>query len=627
MNRKYSCLFLGFALITLSPGLTSAQISLPPAGIIDTISGNHLPGFSGDGGPALKASFGWLSGIAVKRDRNVVVIDGNHIREIASSTGIVRTIASIKGASGIAVDASGNIFLSCQTTIQKITMPAGTVTTIAGLDKHAGYSGDGGPAVQAKISASSKVAIDALGSIYFADTLNHRIRKIAPDGRISTVAGTGVPGFSGDGGPASAAEFDAPGDIVIDPGGDLFVADSGNYRIREIANSSGVIRTIAGTGESGSTGDGGPALNAQFGQFNGLAVDGQGNLYLADYTNNRVRQIITATGTISNIAGNGVAGLSGDKGPAVNAELETIYGIAIDYAGYLYILNSGVGITRAVGPGAPQAASSYAVALSSSDPKPRMGEFVTLTARVTSNLGLPALSGTVTWYKGSVQIGKTQVDGTGTANIVAELAEAGKVTITGSYSGDLSGYATLVLPVFGYALSTSASGPVTSTAGHSAQITVDVNGYQGFSGEIDLSCEGLPGPGSCSLSTSSVNLSQTAPSEEVTLTIQTQNPAVAKADSVSHSALLLAGLCPVFLLLAQRRRIQRFWLVLLLAIVSFGPGVALSGCGGSGIGATTNTPNPANSNSNAMAAGTYTFTLNAASGNELVKLPITLVVQ
>jgi Big-like domain-containing protein/NHL repeat-containing protein len=625
MNRRFACLFLGFALATLNPGSASPQISLPPAGIIDTISGNHLPGFSGDGGPALKASFGWLSGIAVDRDGNVFVIDGNRIREIASSTGIVNTIATIKGASRIAVDVSGSIFVSCQTTIQKITMPAGTVTTIAGIDDHAGYSGDGGPALQAKINAPSKVAIGALGDIYFADTVNHRIRKIAPDGRISTVAGTGVQGFSGDGGPASAAEFNAPGDVVIDPGGDLFVADSGNYRIRKVANSSGVISTIAGTGESGSSGDGGSALSAQFGQLNGLAVDAQGNLYLADYTNNRVRQIATATHTISNVAGNGIAGLRGDKGPAVNAELQTIYGIAIDRYGYLYILTSGVGTTRAVGPGAAQAPTSYAVALSSSDPKPRMGEFVTLTARVTSNLGLPALSGTVTWYKGSVQIGKTQVDGTGTASIVAELPDAGNVTITGSYSGDLSGYATLVLPVFGYALSASTNGPVAATAGHSAQFTVELNGYQGFSGEIDLSCVGLPGPGSCSLSTSSVNLSQTAASQEVTLTIQTQNPALTKADSMS--GLLLAAICPVLLLLTRRRRIQRFLLALLLAIVSFGPAIALSGCGGSATRATTNTLNPANNNSNALAAGTYTFTLNAASGNELVKLPVTLVVQ
>ena len=368
------------------------------------------------------------------------------------------------------------------------------------------------------------------------------------------------------------------------------------------------------------------ALSAQFGQLTGIAVDGQGNLYLADYNNNRVREIATATGIISTIAGNGAVGLSGDEGPAVCAELETIYGIAIDRFGYLYILNSAVGATRAVGPGPAQAPSSYSVSLTSSDPKPSMGEYVTLTAKVVSNLGLPALSGTVTWYNGSKKIGTSQVDGTGTATMVTDLPDAGDVTLAASYSGDLSGYATLALPVFGYALSANPSGPVTAAAGQSAHFTINVGAFHGFRGQIDLSCAGLPGPGYCSFSTTTVNLSATTTTQVVTLVVHTQNPAVAKANSPSRPGLLFAGLCPLLLLLTRVKRVQGHLGTLMLAIMSFGLGAVLSGCGGYGTQATT-VPSTPSSNVNSLPAGTYVFTVNAASENEDVKLPITLLVR
>ena len=614
-----------FVLAFLISAAASAQIALPPAGIIEKISGNGLTGFSGDGGPALQASFGWLNGIAVDPFGNLFEIDGSRIRKISASTGVVTTVADLTGASAIAADASGSVFVSCQTTIRKITMPGGTVTIIAGTDGQPGYSGDGGPAVRARINGASRVAIDAFGNIYFAESSNHRVRKIAQNGQISTVAGTGVQGFSGDDGPANAAQLNFPGDVAVDADGNLFIEDLGNYRIRKVLVGPGAISTIAGTGTFGFSGDGGPALAAQFGQLKGIALDAQGNLYLADYNNNRVREIAYSTGIISTIAGNGTAGLNGDEGPAISAELETIYGIAVDRLGYLFILNSGVGLTRAVGPGIAQSPTSYSVSLTSSDPKPRMGEYVTLTAKVVSNLGLPATSGTMTWFNGSKKIGTTQVDGTGTTTMVIKLEIAGDVTLSASYAGDLSGYATLALPVFGYSLSAGSSSAVTVPVGQTAQFTINVGAFQGFTGQIDLACVGLPGPGYCSFSTTSINLSQTARTQTVSLAVHTQNPAVAKANSAARSVLMFAGLCPLFLLFTRVKRMRGHLYVLLLAIGGLGLLGAVSGCGTSGTQQASTSS--ATSNTNSLPSGTYAFTVNATSGTDTVKLPITVVVQ
>lgn len=627
MDKRAESLLFGLAFVTLGVvSAASAQISFPPAGIINTVSGNGLPGYSGDGGPALKASFGWLTGIAADSAGNLFVLDGSRIREIASSTGLVSTVATIDGASALTADASGNLFVSSQTAIREITMPGGTVTTIAGTVGKAGYSGDGGPALQAEMNGASKIAMDALGNIYFADRANHRIRKIAAfTGQISTIVGTGAAGFSGDGGPAEDAQLNFPDDVVLDPTGNLFVADGGNYRIREIVAGSGVIRTIAGTGAFGFSGDGGSATVAQFGQLQGMAIDRQGNLYLADYNNNRVRQITISSGIISTVAGNGTAGLSGDEGPAISAELETICGIAVDSHGYLYILNSGSGVTRAVGPGAAQSPSSFNVTLTSSDPKPRMGEYVTLTAKVMSNLGLPAHSGTMTWYKGSTEIGKGNVDGTGTATFTTELADAGDIAVTARYAGDLSGYATISIPVYGYALTAIPNGPLTVSAGQSGQFTIDVSAFQNFTGPVDLSCEGLPGPGYCTLSTTTINLSNAAATQEVMLTVHTRNPTATTASLSYHSSFLVVALCPICLLFLRVKRLRAYTRILIFAIVVSGLSGAMSGCGDSRAQLTT--PNAPSNDANTLPVGTYAFTVDATSGNDTVKQPITVIVK
>src|ERR1035441_335712 len=198
--------------------------------------------------------------------------------------------------------------------------------------------GDGGPATAAQISTIQGIAIDRWGNLYLSDTANHRVRKISAGGVITTLAGTGAPGFSGDGGPATSAQLNFPYGLAADLAGNLYVADYGNARVRRIG-SDGVIATVAGNGNQGAFGDGGPATAAQLLTPRNVAVDAAGNLYFSEFERHRVRKV-TPDGKISTVAGTGVAGFSGDGGPAVHPQLDFPPGLAVDPPGALYIADS-----------------------------------------------------------------------------------------------------------------------------------------------------------------------------------------------------------------------------------------------------------------------------------------------
>src|SRR5206468_1646497 len=224
-------------------------------------------------------------------------------------------------------------------------LPGGAITTYAGRD----FSGDGGPATAARLLAPAGVALDPAGNLYIADTADHRIRKVTPGGTISTYAGSGNFGFSGDGGPATAAELNFPRDVALDPAGNLYIADSGNSRIRKVS-PGGTISTYAGSGSRGFSGDGGPAAAAQLNNPVGMALDPAGNLYIADLTNNRIRKV-TSGGTISTYAGSGSFPFSGDGRPATDAQRCVPGGVAPDPAGNLYIADHDNSRIRKVTPG------------------------------------------------------------------------------------------------------------------------------------------------------------------------------------------------------------------------------------------------------------------------------------
>jgi sugar lactone lactonase YvrE len=248
------------------------------------------------------------------------------------------TSAAINGPSATAIDAAGNIYIAdaYSSRVRKIDI-TGTISTIVG-NGICNFSGDGGPATSAMVCQPYGVAVDNAGNVYIADTYNYRIRKINSSGIISTIAGNGTATFSGDGGPSVSAAVNAPSGVTVDAAGNIYIADAGNYRVRKI-NSSGIISTVAGNGSAGFSGDGGPAVKASFSTTYSVAVDPAGNIYISDIYNTRIRKVNTA-GIVSTIGGNGSYGFSGDGGPATNAQISNPYGITVDAAGEVYIADT-----------------------------------------------------------------------------------------------------------------------------------------------------------------------------------------------------------------------------------------------------------------------------------------------
>jgi NHL repeat len=220
------------------------------------------------------------------------------------------------------------------------------INTIAG-NGTAGDSGDSGPAASAELNTPYGVTIDSAGNLYIADTANNRIREVAPGtGVITTVAGNGTAGYSGDSGPATSAELHSPAGIALDTAGNLYIADQGNDVIRKVS-ASGTITTVAGNNAVGYSGDNGLATNATLYAPAGVFVDSAGNLYIADEGNNRIREV-NPSGIITTIAGTGAPGYSGDNGPATSATLKQPSAVVEGSGGNLYIADTGNDVIRQV---------------------------------------------------------------------------------------------------------------------------------------------------------------------------------------------------------------------------------------------------------------------------------------
>ena len=250
----------------------------------------------------------------------------------------------------VAFDSAGNLYVTegYSARVRKVT-PAGAITFVAGTGSP-GFGGDGGPATSAQLRNPFDIAVDAGDNLYIADAGNSRIRKISADGLISTVAGSGTPGFSGDGGPAVRAQLNNPRGVTLDTKGNLYISDTGNSRIRKVT-PTGVISTIAGSGNRipRNLGDNGPASEATLRSPYGIVVDATGNLSFAEPGASRVRKI-DPNGTITTVAGNGTHGFSGDGGLATAAQLNSPLGVALDSAGNLYISDAVASRVRQVTP-------------------------------------------------------------------------------------------------------------------------------------------------------------------------------------------------------------------------------------------------------------------------------------
>ena len=337
------------------------------AGVISTVAGSGTAGYSGDGGAAVAAQLYAPEGVAVDGSGNLYIADrGNDRIRKVDAAGVISTVAGSSTAgfsgdggtataaklnfpAGVAPDGAGNLYIadSLNQRIRKVDA-AGAISTVAG-DGTRGFSGDGGTATAAKLNFPAGVAPDGAGNLYIADSLNQRIRKVDAAGAISTVAGDGTRGFGGDGGAALAAQLDFPRGVALDGAGNLYIADSLNQRIRKV-NAAGVITTVAGDGTEGYGGDGDAALAAQLNRPFGVMPDGAGNLYIADTGNHRIRKV-NAAGRISTVAGDatrGYGGYGGDGGAALAAQLNSPIGMALDGAGNLYIADAGNHLIRKV---------------------------------------------------------------------------------------------------------------------------------------------------------------------------------------------------------------------------------------------------------------------------------------
>jgi sugar lactone lactonase YvrE len=317
-------------------------------GEVRPVAGNGFKSFSGDNGPALNAGLNDPYGVSVDAAGNLYISDSeNHrVRRVDAGTGVISTIAGTGAARytgdggpataatllrpyGLALDVSGNLFIadSGNNVIRRIGAD-GVITTVAGNGRGA-FAGDGGPATAASLNSPYGIAFDSSGAFYIADRSNHRIRRVAADGTISTWMGTGSSSFSGDGGPAARAGMSEPYAIAFDPAGNAYVADNGNRRVRKVAANGGNVSTIAGNGNLSPVVDGGAAASSATTAW-GVGADAVGNVYIADGQNNRLRKVEATSQRISTLAGNGQPAYSGDGGDGTRAVLNGPNGLATD---------------------------------------------------------------------------------------------------------------------------------------------------------------------------------------------------------------------------------------------------------------------------------------------------------
>ena len=389
-------------------------------GTISTIAGNATGGFKGDGAMAIKAELNQPYGVAVDTTGNIFILDlgNNRIRK---------------------VDTSGNI------------------STLVG-NGTPGYAGDGAASTKAEIGDPLGIAVDGSGNLYIADTFNNVIRKVDGSGNISTIAGNHKQGYSGDGAAATSAMLSHPWGVTTDASGSIYISDTGNDVIRKVA-ANGVITTVAGTGVSGYSGDGGAATSARLQSPWGLAVDTAGNLYIADWSNHAVRKV-TAGGVISTIAGNGHGGFWGDYGtPAAASVLNYPSAVAVNSTG-IYIADSFnsrvrllrqvVGLGPTIGSGGVLNGASYTPSVAPGSIAAVFGAFNIGTPAGASGVPLPfTLAGLALQFDGYVNAPLFYA-GSGQANIQVpwELAGQFQTSLQATANSQISGSVTVNLAPF-----------------------------------------------------------------------------------------------------------------------------------------------------------------------------------
>jgi len=508
---------LAAAAVVLSAGVAFPQeASAAGTGTISTIAGSDSFGdFTGDGGPAPAAALNEPLGVAVMPDGGYLIADAGNdrvrrvfadgtIRTVAgtgwfgdSGDGGPATAASFKDPIGVAVLPDGSFLIADAGAgrVRRVS-PTGIITTVAGNGTR-GFSGDGGPATAAEIFDPNGLAGLPDGGFLIADG-DYVVRRVFPDGTITTVAGTGVPGFSGDGGPATAAQLNVPYSVAVTPDGGFLIADSGNRRVRRVS-PTGIITTVAGTGVPGSSGDGGAATAAQLNDPTGLATTPDGGFLIADFLGNRVRRV-SPTGLISTVAGTGNVAVfrNGDGGPATAANIDLPFAVALTPSGGFVFSEEGNAAVRFVDSAFAGAVPPAAAAVPAA---PTIGPATFGNASATVRWTAPSTDGgsAITGYLVRVldgtgaQVGALRpADATATSLVVTGLTNGAsyqfQVAATNAVgTGPTSALSAVVMPatvpgapVIGTAASGTAGGTVTATANWNAPTTNGGSAVTGY---------------------------------------------------------------------------------------------------------------------------------------------------
>ncbi|MGA2538374.1 MAG: Ig-like domain repeat protein [Terracidiphilus sp.] len=614
-----------------------------PTGIITTIAGTGIEGYSGDGAAATAAQFDTPTGIAVDTSGNVYIADSHNHRLRKVSGGTVTTIAGTgapgysgdNGAataaqlslpSAVAVDLSGNVYIA-DTNNQRIRKISGTtITTIAG-DGEELYAGDGAAATAAVLDLPTGVAVDSSGNIYIADRHNQRVRMITPTGTISTIAGSGTPGFSGsfsgDGASASAATLAKPSGVSVDGAGNLYIADTDNQRIRQVSGTT--IATVVGSNQQGFGGDGGPATSAILNSPRAAALDASGNLAIADRLNERLRMAALPTLTFASgsvgiastsesltLANSGSASITVASvvftGPFTTATggscstapitlapntscteniafLPTASGIANGS-----VVFGGTGVVAEsillTGSGVQTATT---ITLTSNTTSAFAGQNITFTATVKpTGTGTP--TGNVLFYDGATLIGSSVLTA-GSASIITELA-AGTHAITAVYAGETNSTgntsALLLQAVldFNLTLSTTTPGSQTVEPGQPVSYTFNLLPIGGpFTLPVTLSATGLPPGATATFTAQGITMGNNP--ANFTMTIQTAATGASRRPSGlfgtgSSNGAIIAGLLLLPFLRRMRREARSIRLLTLCiaSVLSLAAIGGLAGCGG-----------------------------------------------
>jgi sugar lactone lactonase YvrE len=466
--------------------------------LMSTVAGNGNVGSSGDGGAATSASVNLPTSVVIDGAGNIFFADSanNAVRRVAATTGIITTIAGTIGVQGyggdggpatsalfntpdgIALDGYGNLYIADtgNNVVRKLNLASGVITPFAG-NHTLGYAGDSGPAVSASLNNPWSLTVAPTGEVYIADQNNHCVRKVTLGGTISTIAGSGTSGFSGDGGSGISAVLNSPSSVAVDVAGNIYIADTGNNRVRKINAATGIITTVAGNGTETFNGDGGAATGAgMYGPY-GLVIDSGGNLYVADVFHNRIRMISSNTAQLSfptmrvnrisatqneTLENNGNAPLNISAiQPVTNAQIDNSVTTCSTSQQIASALNCLIGVQFAPTVTGNPVTGSITIAsdsqnspqtirlsgqvltldpstsvLKSSGSPSALGAPVTFTVTVTSTGVTP--TGTVTFLDGTTSLGTGTLNSSGVATLTTASLALGTHSITASYPGDIN---------------------------------------------------------------------------------------------------------------------------------------------------------------------------------------------